>query len=80
MKSIEIDSKFKCDICGIERISRLSLHRHIARVHEKRYTEKKKEKKFVCTEPDCKKSFISLSILEGHLNTHRGKFIEIKNF
>uniref|UniRef100_A0A183C6C8 C2H2-type domain-containing protein n=1 Tax=Globodera pallida TaxID=36090 RepID=A0A183C6C8_GLOPA len=63
----------ECAKCGQRKATRETLRRHIARVHDKRYTEPKREKRHRCEWPGCEKSFTTQGRLEDHVNGHTGK-------
>ncbi|GMT13895.1 hypothetical protein PFISCL1PPCAC_5192, partial [Pristionchus fissidentatus] len=50
-----------------------SLRKHKARVHEKRYSETVREKRFACTEEGCDKRFKTPGALKDHVNGHKGE-------
>ncbi|KAL3101161.1 hypothetical protein niasHS_001621 [Heterodera schachtii] len=62
----------ECANCGQRKPTREALRRHIARVHEKRYMEPKREKRHHCEWEGCGKSFTTRGKLEDHVNGHTG--------
>ncbi|KAH7705615.1 zinc finger protein [Aphelenchoides avenae] len=65
---------FVCSTCGKVNRSRHDLVRHVARAHEKRYTEKKRTKAHACAFEGCTKSFKTPGELKDHMNAHNGDY------
>jgi uncharacterized C2H2 Zn-finger protein len=63
-----------CPTCSKLFWTRAKLNRHIIRVHEKRYTEKKREKKYKCTFEGCGKAYTTPGKLRDHSTSHTGNF------
>ncbi|KAF8362851.1 hypothetical protein PRIPAC_89774, partial [Pristionchus pacificus] len=61
-----------CKECGKVYANTDSLRKHKARVHEKRYAEAARSKRYACTEEGCEKAFTTPGALQDHLNRHNG--------
>jgi len=65
---------FMCEKCEKFFKTKRLLTRHIAAVHEKRYHNAPRKKKYACSVGDCTKSFTTPGLLKDHLNWHNGNF------
>ncbi|CAD5216111.1 unnamed protein product [Bursaphelenchus xylophilus] len=66
----DLASSVGCGSCSKSFSTQIQLKRHVARVHDKRYTEKPRDKQHKCNVDGCSKSFRTPGALDDHMNTH----------
>lgn len=69
-----ISGTFVCEKCKKGFMTKDRLRRHIASVHERRYSPVVRENRFVCKEKDCDKKYATAQALSDHVNScHLGR-------